>query len=86
MANRKLSPPLFSEKATFLLANASTQYLHFISGAHRKDQFSLVCESQPLMTFGGHGLPARCPACGALMTSGLRDSTDDPRIADRGHS
>ena len=67
MASRKVPPSLFSAKATILLTNASTQYLHFISGAQKKNQFVLVCESQPLTTFRSYGLPKRCPACGARL-------------------
>ena len=67
MANRKLSPPLFSAKTRALESDLSTYYLHFFAPVqHDKSQYAFVCESQPLMTFRSHGLPGRCPACGAL--------------------
>jgi hypothetical protein len=65
MANRKLPFSLPSPKATILLTNASTQYLHFISGTNRKNQFALVCESQPLLTQRTVGIPRKCAICGA---------------------
>jgi len=65
MASRKLSPSLVPEKATILFTNASTQYLHFISGVQTRNEFVLVCESQPLTTYRSYGPPNRCPACGA---------------------
>ena len=61
MATRKLSLPLFSAK---------TPYLHFIDCVRQdRNRYSLVCESQPLLSFGSDGLPARCPACGAQIRS-----------------
>jgi hypothetical protein len=66
MAVRKLSLPLFFAKTLVSQTGCSTHYFHFIATASQKtDQYALVCESQPLTTFRSHGLPARCPACGA---------------------
>ena len=68
MAVRKLSLPLFSAKTRLLQPGCPTRYFHFIANVSpRTDQYALVCESQPLTTFRSHGLPARCPACGAQI-------------------
>ena len=68
MALRKLPPLLFSAKTRVPLPGCFTHYFHFIAALSQKaDQFALVCESQPLMTSRSHGLPARCPACGAQI-------------------
>ena len=68
MAVRKLSLPLFSAKTRVSQPGCPTRYFHFIATVSRKtDQYALVCESQPLMSFGSHGLPARCPACSAQI-------------------
>jgi hypothetical protein len=70
MAVRKLSLPLFSAKTRLLQPGCPTRYFHFIATVSRKtDQYALVCESQPLMTSRSHGIPARCPACGAQIQS-----------------
>jgi len=67
MANRKLSPPLFSAKTRASEADLATYYLHFFAPVQPdKNQYAFVCESQPLMTFRSHGLPDRCSACGAI--------------------
>lgn len=67
MATRKLSLPLFSAKTRVSRPGCPT-YFHFITTVSRKtDQCALVCESQPLMTSRSHGLPARCPICGAQI-------------------
>lgn len=66
MANRKLSPPLFSAKSRASESGCSTHFLHFVAAVrHDQNQYAFVCESQPLMSFRCHGLPARCPICGA---------------------
>jgi len=63
MANRKLPLPLFSSKPSGL---GSIPQLHFIAAVRPLTHgYALVCESQPLMTSRSHGLPARCPICGA---------------------
>jgi hypothetical protein len=68
MATRKLSLPLFSAKTLVSQPGRSTPYLHFIvSVRQERNQYALVCESQPLATFRSHGIPARCPACGAQI-------------------
>ena len=68
MAVRKLPPSLFSAKPGILPTTGSGQFLHFIATISQKtDQYALVCENQPLMNFGSHGLPARCPACSAQI-------------------
>jgi hypothetical protein len=70
MATRKLSLPLFSAKTLVSQPGCSTHYFHFIATVSQKtDQHALVCESQPLMTSRSHGLPARCPICGAQIQS-----------------
>jgi hypothetical protein len=70
MAVRKLSLPLFSAKTLVSQPGRSTRYLHFIDSVRQdRNQYSLVCESQPLLSFGSDGLPARCPACGAQIRS-----------------
>jgi hypothetical protein len=70
MANRKLSLLLFSAKTLVSQPGCSTHYFHFIVTVSQKtDQYALVCESQPLMTSRSHGLPARCPICGAQIQS-----------------
>jgi hypothetical protein len=70
MAVRKLSLPLFSAKTLVSQPGGSTHYLHFIATISQKtDQYAIVCESQPLMTSRSHGLPARCPICGAEIHS-----------------
>ena len=68
MAVRKLSLPLFSAKTLVSQRGRSTRYLHFIDCVRQdRNQYVLVCESQPLLSFGSHGLPARCPACSAQI-------------------
>jgi len=68
MAVRKLSLPLFSAKTLVSQPGCSAHYFHFIATVSQKtEQYALVCESQPLMTSRSHGLPARCPACGAQI-------------------
>jgi hypothetical protein len=70
LAIRKLPLPLFSAKTLVSQPGCSTHYFHFIATVSRKtDQYALVCESQPLTTFRSHGLPDRCPACGAQIQS-----------------
>ena len=70
MAVRKLSLPLFSAKTLVSQPGRSTRYLHFIDRVRQdRNQYSLVCESQPLLSFGSDGLPVRCPACGAQIRS-----------------
>jgi hypothetical protein len=70
MAVRKLSLPLFSAKTRASQPGCPTRYFHFIAAVSQKtDQYALVCESQPLMTSRSHGLPARCPICGAQIQS-----------------
>ena len=70
MALRKLSLPLFSAKTLVSQPGRPTRYLHFIDSVRQdRNQYSLVCESQPLLSFGSNGLPARCPACGAQIRS-----------------
>jgi hypothetical protein len=51
MATRKLSLPLFSAKTLVSQPGCSTRYFHFIANHD----------------FSGHGLPARCSACGAQI-------------------
>jgi hypothetical protein len=68
VATRKLSLPLFSAKTLVSQPGCPTRCFHFIATVSRKvDQYALVCESQPLTTFRSHGLPARCPICGAQI-------------------
>ena len=68
MAVRKLSLPLFSAKTLVSQPGRSTRYLHFIDCVRQdRNRYSLVCESQPLLSFGSDGLPARCPICGAQI-------------------
>jgi hypothetical protein len=75
MAVRKLSPLLFFAKAGASQPDRSTRYFHFIASVRQEgDQYVLVCESQPLMTSRSHGLPARCPICGAQIQS--KDNTN----------
>jgi hypothetical protein len=70
MATRKLSLPLFSAKTTVSQPGRSTRYLHFIDCVRQdRNRYSLVCESQPLLSFCNDGLPAHCPACGAQIRS-----------------
>jgi hypothetical protein len=70
MAARKLPPLLFSAKTRVPLPGCFAHYFHFIAAVSQKaDQFTLVCESQPLMTSRSHGLPARCPICSAEFHS-----------------
>jgi hypothetical protein len=70
LALRKLSLPLFSAKTLVSQPGRSTRYLHFIDSVRQdRNQYSLVCESQPLLSFGSDGLPVRCPACGAPIHS-----------------
>ena len=65
MAARKLSLTLFSAKPSGL---RSIPRAHFIAArAREQHQYALVCQSQPLMTFRSHGVPARCPVCGAQI-------------------
>ena len=53
MAVRKLSLPLFSAKTLVSQPGRSTPYLHFVAASvRRRNQYSLVCESQPLLIFG----------------------------------
>jgi hypothetical protein len=68
MAVRKLPPSLFTAKARDMQSKDSGQIFHFVAAATRgRNQFALVCQSQPLMTFRSYGFPARCPACGAQI-------------------
>ena len=68
MAVRELPPSLFLAKARAPQSGCSTPYLHFIASVRpERNQYLLVCESQPLTTSRSHGLPARCPACGAQI-------------------
>lgn len=70
MALRKLSLPLFSAKTLVSQPGCSTPYLHFIDSVRReRNRYVLVCESQPLLSFGSDGVPVRCPACGAQIRS-----------------
>jgi hypothetical protein len=79
MASRKLSLPLFSAKTLVSQPGSSTHYLHFIDSVRQdRNQYS-VCESQPLMSFGSDGLPARCPACGAQIRSKENANSADVR-------
>ena len=65
MAARKLLLTLFSAKPSGVW---SIPRAHFIaSRVSEQHRYALVCQSQPLMTFRSHGLPARCPACGAQI-------------------
>ena len=78
MATRKLSLPLFSAKTLVSQPGRSTPYLHFIDSVRPdKNQYSLVCESQPLLSFGSDGLPVRCPACGAQIRSNENANSAD---------
>jgi len=66
MAVRKLSLLLFPAKPRVSL-DTSTFYLHFIAAINRaKNHYSIVCETNPLITYRSFGLPTRCPLCGAL--------------------
>lgn len=66
MANRKLSPSLFSPNSRSSQSGCSKSYLHFIVNVRQKrNRYAFACESQPLLSFGCHGVPARCPVCGA---------------------
>jgi len=68
VTTRKLPLPMFSAKTRASESDLSTHYLHFISSVRLdKNQYTFVCEGQPLMTFRSHGLPGRCPACGARI-------------------
>ena len=68
MALRKLPSSLFSAKARASQLGCSPSYLHFIASVRQeRNQYALVCESQPLATFRSHGVPTRCPACGAQI-------------------
>ena len=69
MAVRKLSLPLFSAKTSSRKRDAprNTSISSLLSG-RRRNQYALVCESQPLLSFGSHGLPA-VPTCGAQIHS-----------------
>jgi len=67
MAVRKLSSLLFSAKPGASQSDRSALCFHFIASIRReRNRYAFVCEGQPLMTFESHGLPDRCPACGAL--------------------
>jgi len=51
VAVRKLPPSLFSAKARAPQSGCSTLYFHFIASVRQqKNQYALVCESQPLPT------------------------------------
>jgi len=70
MAVRKLPPSLFTAKAQDMRLEGFGKFFHFIAAvSERRNQYALVCESQPLMTSRSHGLPARCPICGAQIHS-----------------
>jgi len=80
MAARKLSLPLFSAKTSVAQPGCSTRYLHFIDCVRQdRNRYSLVCESQPLLSFGSNGLPARCPVCGAQIRSKENANSADVR-------
>ena len=73
MAVRKLPPSLFFAKPSGL---RSIPRAHFIASRTSEQQrYALVCQSQPLMTFGSYGLPARCPVCGAQITGKVDSKT-----------
>lgn len=64
MAIRKLSPSLFSAKVGIALTDGSTQYLHFIADVRQnRNQYTFVCEAQPLLCATAYGRPKRCPFC-----------------------
>ena len=68
MAVRKLPPSLFLARARAPQSGCSKSYLDFVAAVRQRTHpYALVCESQPLATFRSHGLPARCPACGAQI-------------------
>jgi hypothetical protein len=68
MAVRKLPLSLFSPKSRASKHGCSMQYFHFIvTFSKKKDQYALLCESQPLMTSRSHDLPAACPTRGAQI-------------------
>lgn len=70
MAVRKLPLSFFSAKARVPQSGCSNPYLHFIAlRASELQRYALMCESQPLTTFRSHGVPVRCPDCGAQIHS-----------------
>ncbi len=65
MAVRKLSLVVFYPKVEAAQYKGSPQHLHFIARVLNKPrQYSLVCETQPLLTLTCCGFPTRCPFCG----------------------
>jgi hypothetical protein len=84
LAVRKLPLSLFLAKAGASQPGCSTHYFHFVATvSHKTDQYALVCERQPLMTFRSHGLPARCPACSAQIHSRAILRTQDGNRVNR---
>jgi hypothetical protein len=54
----------------------TVETLHCIASFDRKrGLYAFFCECQPLMTLLNHGLPTRCPICGA--ENPLREETHD---------
>ena len=65
MAVRKLSLVVFYPKGKAAQYKGYPQHLHFIARVLNKpQQYSLVCETQPLLTLTCWGFPTRCPFCG----------------------
>jgi len=64
MAIRKLPLSLYSAKAGIIQSEGSAQYLHFLASIRQdRNQYTFVCESQPLLTVTSYGRPKRCPLC-----------------------
>ena len=69
MATRKLSLPLFSAKTLVSQPGRSTRYLHFIDSVRQdRNQYSLVCESQPLLVSAVTDSPPIVPPAGRKFT------------------
>lgn len=65
MAVRKLSLVVFYPKVETAQYKVSPQHLHFIAHVLNNPLlYSLVCETQPLLTLTCFGFPTRCPFCG----------------------
>lgn len=65
MTTRKLTFSSFYGNTRVSQTDRSTLYLHLVSAVSLgRNHYALVCQSQPLLSFGSDGLPDFCPACG----------------------
>jgi hypothetical protein len=52
-----------NQRQAVLVKKTASATLHLIVGSGEIGTVYFACEQAPLMTFGNHGLPPRCPIC-----------------------